>query len=95
MAQVLHLHRLLMPAPDEAASAWRRQAACKGLDPGVFHPDDHDPEAVEAAVTVCAACPVREVCLEHAIARREPDGVWGGRTARERRREIRRRRRTA
>ena len=40
-------------------------------------------------------CPVREACLEHAIAVREKHGVWGGLTARERRRLIRRRRRSA
>jgi WhiB family redox-sensing transcriptional regulator len=38
---------------------------------------------------------VREVCLEHAIGVREKWGIWGGLTARERRRIIRRRRRTA
>jgi WhiB family redox-sensing transcriptional regulator len=38
---------------------------------------------------------VREVCLEHAITRREKLGVWGGLTERERRRLIRRRRRLA
>jgi WhiB family transcriptional regulator, redox-sensing transcriptional regulator len=38
---------------------------------------------------------VREPCLEYAITSREHDGVWGGLTARERRRLIRQRRRTA
>ena len=31
-----------------------------------------------AAKAVCAACPVRTQCLEHALAVREPYGVWGG-----------------
>ncbi len=30
------------------------------------------------AKTICAECPVLEPCLEGAIARREPWGVWGG-----------------
>ncbi len=42
-----------------------------------------------------AVCPVREACLEYALTTREKDGVWGGYTARERRRIIRRRRKTA
>lgn len=89
---------------DEGSATWRRRAACKGLDPGTFHPDDRSddpdsdevaPGAVSAAKEICAACPVREACLEHALAAREPDGIWGGLTAQERRRELRRRRRTA
>jgi WhiB family redox-sensing transcriptional regulator len=57
----------------------------------VFHPEDDDDPAVEAK-QVCEACTVREACLEHAIVMREQLGVWGGYTARERRRVIRRRR---
>jgi WhiB family redox-sensing transcriptional regulator len=38
---------------------------------------------------------VRQACLEHALAAREKEGIWGGATERERRRIIRQRRRTA
>jgi WhiB family redox-sensing transcriptional regulator len=31
-----------------------------------------------AAKHICAACPVIEPCLEGAISRHEPCGVWGG-----------------
>jgi WhiB family redox-sensing transcriptional regulator len=80
-----------------STSGWRDHAECRGIDPGIFHPDDEDEteESAEAAKAVCALCPVREPCLEHAIAVREKHGVWGGLTARERRRLIRRRRRSA
>ena len=47
------------------------------------------------AKAICAQCPVREACLEYALATRERDGVWGGATERERRRMIRQRRKTA
>jgi len=30
------------------------------------------------AKAFCQECPVREPCLEGALARREPWGVWGG-----------------
>ena len=53
---------------------------------------DEDDDA-EPAKAVCAACPVREACLEHALGFREKEGVWGGATERERRRIIRQRRR--
>ena len=72
---------------------WRSKAACQGLDPEIFYPlDDEDTDEAKA---VCATCPVRESCLEHALGYREKEGVWGGATERERRRIIRQRRRTA
>lgn len=33
---------------------------------------------VEQAKALCATCPVRQGCLEGAIERQEPWGVWGG-----------------
>ena len=61
----------------------------------MFFPDEDD-EATEAlAISVCAGCDVRIACLEHALASREKQGVWGGATERERRRIVRQRRRTA
>jgi WhiB family redox-sensing transcriptional regulator len=74
-------------------SEWRRYARCNGTDPEVFYPSTDD-EAGDAKA-ICAVCPVREPCLEHAITAREKQGVWGGLTERERRRLIRRRRRSA
>jgi WhiB family redox-sensing transcriptional regulator len=73
--------------------SWRQHAACRGLDPEVFYPVSD--EEAEVAKAVCADCAVRHTCLEHALAVREKDGVWGGATERERRRIIRQRRRTA
>lgn len=33
---------------------------------------------IAAAKRICATCPVMEQCLEGALARKEPQGVWGG-----------------
>ncbi|GAB3724328.1 WhiB family transcriptional regulator [Nocardiopsis nanhaiensis] len=33
---------------------------------------------------VCGGCPVRQVCLEWALAANEPYGIWGGTTPAER-----------
>ena len=73
--------------------SWRNRAACRGVDPDIFFPVS-DEDAVQAKA-ICAECPVREACLEWALATRERDGVWGGATERERRRMIRQRRKTA
>lgn len=59
----------------------------------MFYPDE-ELEA-QTAKSVCEQCHVRIACLEHALASREKQGVWGGATERERRRMIRHRRRTA
>jgi WhiB family redox-sensing transcriptional regulator len=58
-----------------------------------FYPATDD--EAESAKAVCAQCPVREACLEHALSVREKDGVWGGCTERERRRILRQRRRAS
>jgi WhiB family redox-sensing transcriptional regulator len=80
-------------AKDNRKLAWRQKAACRGVDPDIFYPvSDEDAEDAKA---ICAACPVQQACLEWALAVREKDGVWGGATERERRRILRRRRRSA
>jgi len=70
---------------------WWDVGACRGLDSGIFYPDD-DVEA-QAAKSVCETCVVKQTCLDHALSFREKAGVWGGATERDRRRIIRQRRR--
>lgn len=36
------------------------------------------PEGVERAKALCAPCPLRRSCLDGALERAEPWGVWGG-----------------
>lgn len=68
-----------------AAAAWRDQAVCSGVNPDIFFPDPSDDATAEIAKRICAGCPVREDCLEHAIAFNEREGVWGGYNEQERR----------
>ncbi|MET7302398.1 WhiB family transcriptional regulator [Embleya sp. NPDC005575] len=49
---------------------------CRSYDPEVFFAES--PEDVEYAKALCRECPVREMCLQGALERREPWGVWGG-----------------
>lgn len=61
---------------------WRHQAACKGRTALMFP----DTPAVNEAKAVCRSCPVRAECADYALTHNEPDGIWGGMSARERRR---------
>ncbi len=72
---------------------WRMLGACRGLDAGIFYPDNED--EAQIATQVCQQCGVQRACLEFALTKREKAGVWGGATERERRRILRQRRRTA
>ena len=73
--------------------AWRQQAACRGIDPEVFYPDGE--ERARGAKAICVSCPVRQPCLEWALATPERQGVWGGCDERDRRRILRQTRRSA
>ncbi|MGH9182380.1 MAG: WhiB family transcriptional regulator [Acidimicrobiales bacterium] len=57
----------------------RARAACAdgtGALTGLFFSEDlHD---IARAKHLCRSCPVRRPCLDMALARREPCGVWGG-----------------
>ena len=72
-----------LAAPARFAARWRELAACRGADLVVFFPGRG--ESAEPARQVCAACPVRQPCLDYAITNRITHGIWGGLTERERR----------
>lgn len=73
------LQRLLLGSTDRS---WVEQAACRGSAVGWFFP--RDAERVNAQRAVCARCPVREECLDYALATNEKYGVWGGMSVKER-----------
>lgn len=64
---------------------WADEGACKGKG-DVMVPAAETIEAVEAARAICRGCPVRQPCLDFAVANQEPMGIWGGKTRRQRRR---------
>lgn len=70
---------------------WWEQGACRGEDPRLFFSEVKTDWRV--ARMFCAACPVRQRCLDYAIANDERFGIWGGITppARNRLRDQRRR----
>ncbi len=73
--------------------SWRVNSACQGLDPDIFYPESED--NCDQAIAICESCHVRIACLNYALETREKQGVWGGASARERRRLLRVGRRSA
>ena len=74
----------------EPDPSWRKDAACAGSENDAFFPAGEDETLAAPAKAVCAACPVREACLQYALATNQTEGVWGGMTGSERRRLRRR-----
>jgi len=64
---------------DHDDRSWWADALCNtggaGLAALFFSEELQD---IAAAKRLCASCPVMAECLEGALARREPLGVWGG-----------------
>ncbi|HEY7704062.1 MAG TPA: WhiB family transcriptional regulator [Acidimicrobiia bacterium] len=73
-----------------APEQWRLRARCRDSEPATFFNFSDDPAAPLAAKEICSLCPVRRECLAYALMTRQPYGVWGGMTATERRRLLRR-----
>jgi WhiB family redox-sensing transcriptional regulator len=68
---------------------WYLRARCRGLPIDIFYPAESErgvsrDRRFEAAKTICRQCAVHITCRDHAIAAREPHGVWGAMTPKER-----------
>jgi WhiB family redox-sensing transcriptional regulator len=71
-----------LPGPVADVWEWQLQGSCRDADPTLFfHPEGERGPARRnrdaAAKAICAGCPVIEQCRQHALAVREPYGVWG------------------
>lgn len=71
----------------EDMETWKSQGNCQEHPPEIFFPEDG--KGVLKAQVICRPCPVKEVCLDHALKNRIDHGVWGGESERGRRRLIR------
>lgn len=71
---------------DLTVTPWREAAACLDTQDDVsFFPDNQDLGAIVKAKAICSTCPVSDVCLTWAIETNQSEGIWGGHTAKERR----------
>jgi WhiB family redox-sensing transcriptional regulator len=75
-----------------ARQPWTRQALCAQTDPDIFFSDSAG--QIEQAKELCGQCPVQQECLAYSLQTQEAFGVWGGLDRDERRRLLRRSRRT-
>lgn len=69
---------------------WMQHAACRGMDPELFHPKRG--EVSGHIIAVCSACPVIAPCRKMGLEDPTLQGVWGGLSVRDRRtyRSVRR-----
>ena len=72
-----------LPGPLLDVWSWQVHGACRDVDPEQFFHPEGERGGVrrrrdDAAKAICAQCPVLQSCREHALAVREPYGVWGG-----------------
>ena len=52
------------------------EVPCQQEDPELWFAES--PDDVEFAKALCGTCPIQRACLDGALQRREPWGVWGG-----------------
>ena len=67
--------------PTQACREKTRKKALQAVPCHVGDPDlwfAESPVDLERAKALCADCPIRRECLEAALERQEPWGVWGG-----------------
>lgn len=61
------------------AQEWADDAACKAVDPEAFYPERNERRSVKKMTkAICGGCPVKQECLNDALSRNEPHGIWGG-----------------
>ncbi|MEU5360218.1 WhiB family transcriptional regulator [Streptomyces albidoflavus] len=76
--------RTIIPAV-RASNHWQDRAACKTADAeAIFFPVSTTDVTIAAAKEICRGCPVIDACARYALERREPHGVWGGMSEKER-----------
>lgn len=61
---------------DRARQIDEERLPCRVNNPELWFAES--PADVEFAKALCQGCPVRAMCLDRALDRREPWGVWGG-----------------
>jgi hypothetical protein len=61
---------------------WMASAVCRGQVTDIWFPSKGQEQ--EPAKALCEVCPVRQPCLDYALASPDLKGIWGGAGERER-----------
>lgn len=77
-----HLFRTAGPTRSVLREPWMSEALCAETAPEMFFPEKG--ASLAAAKRLCAACDVRERCLEYALANNLQDGIYAGLSPKER-----------
>lgn len=64
---------------------WMKDAACKGNTEANWFPEHGVSKAVHLAYRICEQCAVKEECLNYAVQYPDLQGIWGGKSPRQRR----------
>lgn len=71
---------------DDLDRGWMLRAACRDEDPALWFPDTTDYQQARA---ICDGCPVKDACLNDALALRDFAGMRAGLTPKQLRRRAR------
>ena len=85
--------RQLVELFDSYVPAWMERALCAQIDHEMFFPEKGG--STKEAKKVCGMCPVQAQCLEYALDLGVRDGIYGGKSERERRALLRERKEKA
>jgi WhiB family redox-sensing transcriptional regulator len=72
---------------DSGRIPWMSEGACRSEDPELFFPigeGEASAGQIQQAVSICHGCDVEAACLRFALTNRIKEGIWGGRSERER-----------
>ena len=69
---------------DLEATAWMKDGRCGEADAEAWFPEKGG--SSRPAESVCRGCEVRAECLDYALDRAIPFGIWGGKSTKQRRR---------
>lgn len=77
--------------PDEGNTSWMDgDVNCRDVDTTVFFPAQGSGHKKDwtAAKAICNGCPAQQPCLEYALRTNQTDGLWGGLTPDQRRKQL-------
>lgn len=76
MTTTTDLFTPILTEPTDLRVPSRIELPCQTGDADLWFAEE--PAELETAKALCRECPLRQPCLDEAVARAEPWGVWGG-----------------